>query len=111
MLTEPYVQSLLGLQHLLYARNISFSHNTIKSSLAPLARNELAHQFLQSDRTHLLFTYDQRKAELTAGRDEVPPAEVAQGYLSELENLQKRGASDTLAALAAVLDVPVDWLA
>jgi len=37
-------------------------------------------------------------------------AQVGQGYLSELENGQKRGTSETIAALASVLDVPLDWL-
>jgi hypothetical protein len=37
-------------------------------------------------------------------------AGIGQGYLSELETGQKRGAPDTLAALAGVLDVPLEWL-
>ena len=37
-------------------------------------------------------------------------AKVGQGYLSELENGQKRGASETISALAVALDVHLDWL-
>lgn len=36
---------------------------------------------------------------------------VGQGYLSELEGGRKRGAPDTLAALAQALNVPASWLA
>jgi DNA-binding transcriptional regulator YiaG len=35
---------------------------------------------------------------------------MGQGYLSELESGRKRGGSDTLAVLAAALEVPAAWL-
>jgi DNA-binding XRE family transcriptional regulator len=38
-------------------------------------------------------------------------AEIAQGYLSEIENRQRVGAPETLARLAAALDVPLQWIA
>jgi DNA-binding Xre family transcriptional regulator len=47
------------------------------------------------------------------GKTQAEVAEVAgigQGYLSELESKEKKGADETLARIAAALDVPPDWL-
>ena len=35
---------------------------------------------------------------------------IGQGYLSDLESGRRKGAEDTLRKLAALYDVPVDWL-
>jgi DNA-binding XRE family transcriptional regulator len=37
-------------------------------------------------------------------------AGIAQGYLSEIENKEKKGADETLSRIAAALDVPAHWL-
>jgi ribosome-binding protein aMBF1 (putative translation factor) len=36
---------------------------------------------------------------------------ISQGYLSDLESRRRKGGQETLAKLAAALDVPADWLA
>jgi len=84
--------------------------------------------------------YDARKAEFTAGGVVLPlevsaailrgdsrlkairhwrnetqvtlalKTDIGQGYLSDLENGRRTGASETLAKLAQALDVPVAWL-
>ncbi|MBX3569125.1 MAG: helix-turn-helix transcriptional regulator [Rhizobiaceae bacterium] len=38
-------------------------------------------------------------------------ADIAQGYLSDLENGRRSGSAETIAGLAKALDVPPDWLA
>jgi DNA-binding XRE family transcriptional regulator len=37
-------------------------------------------------------------------------AGIGQGYLSEIENKEKKGADETLTRIAAALDVPANWL-
>jgi DNA-binding XRE family transcriptional regulator len=37
-------------------------------------------------------------------------AGIGQGYLSEIENKEKRGADETLVRIAAALEVPTTWL-
>jgi DNA-binding Xre family transcriptional regulator len=37
-------------------------------------------------------------------------AGVSQGYLSDLESGRRKGATDTLGAIAKALDVPASWL-
>lgn len=37
-------------------------------------------------------------------------AGVGQGYISDIENRRRKGSAKTLAALAAALDVPGEWL-
>jgi DNA-binding XRE family transcriptional regulator len=37
-------------------------------------------------------------------------ATIGQGYLSDIENRRRVGSPETLARLAAALDVPVKWL-
>ena len=84
--------------------------------------------------------YDARKAELTAGGSVLPPevsaailrgdsrlkairkwrdatqqylefkTGISQGYLSDLESGRRTGTPETIAKLAKVLNVPVDWL-
>jgi DNA-binding XRE family transcriptional regulator len=84
--------------------------------------------------------YDARKAELAAGGAVLPPevsaailrgdsrlkairnwrdqtqtylnlkTGISQGYLSDLESGRRTGTAETLAKLAQVLDVPVEWL-
>jgi Helix-turn-helix domain len=84
--------------------------------------------------------YDARKAELAAGGGVLPPevsaamlrgesrlkairnwrdatqlyvshrTGISQGYLSDLEGGRRTGTPETLAMLAQVLDVPVEWL-
>jgi DNA-binding XRE family transcriptional regulator len=83
--------------------------------------------------------YDARKAELAA-RDVLPPevsaailrgesrlkairnwrdytqlylsfkTDISQGYLSDLESGRRAGTPETLAKLAQVMNVPIDWL-
>lgn len=36
---------------------------------------------------------------------------IGQGYLSDLESRRRGGSSETLAALAKALDVPLSWIA
>lgn len=36
---------------------------------------------------------------------------IGQGYLSDLESGRRAGSPETIARLAAALDVPMDWLA
>jgi len=38
-------------------------------------------------------------------------AGVSQGYLSDLESRRRKGAADTLEAIAKALDIPTNWLA
>ena len=84
--------------------------------------------------------YDARKSELAAGGGVLPPevsaailrgdsrlkairkwrdvtqlhlevrTNIGQGYLSDLENGRRTGTPETIAKLAAALDVPVEWL-
>ncbi|HLJ63487.1 MAG TPA: helix-turn-helix transcriptional regulator [Stellaceae bacterium] len=84
--------------------------------------------------------YDARKAELAAGGVVLPPevgaailrgesrlkairnwrgqtqhslsfkTDMAQGYLSDLENGRRSGTLETMAKLARALDIPVEWL-
>ncbi len=56
VVTRNYLLSILQLNAALAAEGIPFSLATLdKESLITRARNRLAHQFLQSDATHLLF--------------------------------------------------------
>ena len=42
--------------------------------------------------------------------DVAEKAGIGQGYLSEIETREKKGAEETLTRIAAALDVPAKWL-